>query len=110
MASGKVNLAERIGTGYKDFSIFLLEDDTGDHTEAIVKELQGKAVDISKEVFRLWLKGIGLQPVSWATLIGVLEDIGLNELAYDIQEVKCPLPSLPPSPRKWIIGQCGQHT
>ena len=91
MASGhRVNLAERIGINYKDFSIFLLEDDTGDHTEAIVRELRDKAVDINKEVFRLWLKGNGLKPVSWATLVGVLQDIGLTGLAGDIQQVKCP--------------------
>jgi hypothetical protein len=90
MASGKVNLAERIGTGCEDFSIILLKDNTGDQTKAIVKELRDKAADINKEVFRLWLKGNGLQPVSWATLVGVLQDIGLNQLAVGIQHVKYP--------------------
>jgi hypothetical protein len=109
-ASGNVNLAEEISTHYEKFGIFLLEDDTGDHTEVIVKELRGNAVDITEEVFRFWLEGNGLQPVSWATLIGVLKNIGLTKLAYDIQQVMHPLPSLPPSSCKWIIDQCGQHT
>jgi hypothetical protein len=90
MASGKVNLAHKIGTKFTDFGILLLEDDNGDRTEAIVRELRDRAEDINKRVFRLWVKGEGLKPVSWATLVGVLQDIGLNTLASDIQQVKCP--------------------
>jgi hypothetical protein len=90
MASGKVNLAERIGTNYKNFGISLLDDDVGDRTETIEKEHREKAMDINREVFRQWLKGTGLQPVSWATLVRVLQDIQLKKLADDIRQVKCP--------------------
>ena len=87
MASGKVNLAQRISR-YDDFGILLLEDDNGDRTDAIVRELHERAEDINKRIFRLWVKGEGLQPVSWATLVSVLQDVGLNALARDIQQVK----------------------
>ena len=92
MGSGKVNvnLAQKIGTSYEDFGILLLEDKNGDRTDAIVRELHERAEDINKRIFRLWLKGEGLQPVSWATLVGVLQDIGLNTLARDIEHAKCP--------------------
>jgi hypothetical protein len=90
MASGKVNLAQAIGTKYTSFGILLLEDDNGNRTEAIVRELQGRAEDINTKIFCLWVNGEGLEPVSWATLVGVLQDIGLNKLASDIQQVKCP--------------------
>ena len=90
MASGRVNLARRIGTEYTNFGILLLEDDNGDHTDAIVRELQNRAEDINTKVFCLWVKGEGLKPVSWATLISVLQDIGLSSLAKDIEHVKCP--------------------
>ena len=88
MASGKVNLAQKISR-YDDFGILLLEDDNGDRTDAIVRELHERAEDINKRIFRLWVKGEGLKPVSWATLVSVLLDIGLNALARDIQQVKC---------------------
>ena len=90
MESGRVNLAQKIGTRYEDFGIFLLKDDGGDCTDAIVRELDKRAEDINKRIFRLWVKGEGLQPVSWATLVGVLQNTGLNMLARDIEHVKCP--------------------
>ena len=90
MGSGRVNLAQEIGTSYEDFGILLLEDDNGDRTDAIVRELGKKAEDVNKRIFRLWVKGKGLQPVSWATLVGVLQDMGLSTLARGIEHVKCP--------------------
>ena len=90
MASDKVNLAEIISR-YDDFGILLLKDDTGDRTDAIAKEFHYRAEDINKRIFRLWMKGKGQQPVSWATLVSVLQDIGLNTLSRDIQQVKCPM-------------------
>lgn len=79
-----------IGTKYTFFGIVLLKDDNGDRTDAIVRECHERAEDINIKIFRLWVKGGGLQPVSWATLVGVLQDIGLNMLAKDIGHVKCP--------------------
>ena len=92
MPSGKVNLAQRI-CRFHDFGIFLLEDDNGNRTEAIVKEHRDRTEDINRNIFRLWVNGAGegLKPVSWATLVGVLLDIGLNTLARDIKQVKCPM-------------------
>ena len=90
MGSGKVNLAQEIGTSYEDFGILLLEDDNGDRTDAIVREFGKKAEDVNKRIFRLWVKGEGLQPVSWATLVDVLQDMRLDTLARGIEHVKCP--------------------
>ena len=90
MAAGRVNLSQKIGTSYEDFGMILLEDHDGDRTDAIARELHGNAGDINMRIFRLWQKGEGLQPVSWATLVDVLQDMGLDTLARDIQEVKRP--------------------
>ena len=90
MAVGRVNLAQKIGTAFENFGILLLGDNDGDRTDAIVRELRERAEDINKRIFRLWVKGEGLQPVSWATLVGVLHNIGLNTLARDIHQVKFP--------------------
>ena len=88
MPGGKVNLAEKIGVSYYEFGILLLEDNDGDRLAAIEKEQGKSAPEINREVFRLWLKGKGRQPVTWATLVAVLQDIGLVKLARDIEAVK----------------------
>ena len=88
MPGGKVNLAEKIGVNYYEFGVLLLEDDDGDQIAAIEKEQGKSASDINREVFRLWLKGKGKQPVTWATLVAVLQDIGLVKLARDIEAMK----------------------
>ena len=90
MPYGKVNLAQRINH-FENFGIIILEDDEGDHIDAITREHQDRVEDINKSVFRLWVKGEGLKPVSWATLVDVLQDIGLNTLARDIKQVKYPM-------------------
>lgn len=84
MPSGKVNLAQRISR-FDNFGILILKDDYGDHIEAIIRELHKRAEDINKRIFRLWLKG-GLQPVSWATLVHVIQDMGL--ILHQLERLK----------------------
>ena len=88
MPDGKMDLTEKIGTSYYKFGILLLEDDDGDQIAAIEKEQGKSASDINCQVFRLWLKGKGRQPATWATLVAVLQDIGLAKLAHIIETVK----------------------
>ena len=83
----KVNLLEKIGIGYHNFGIVLLEDDNGDRILSIEKEKGSKPEDITREIIRLWLIGKGQQPVTWKTLITVLHDTGLRELAEHIEEI-----------------------
>ena len=83
-----MNLAEKIGVSYYKFGVQLLDDDDGDKIAAIEKELGKSALDINRQVFRLWQKGKGRQPVTWATLVAVLQDIGLARLAQDIAAAK----------------------
>jgi hypothetical protein len=83
----KVNLADKIGVSYYDFGVQLLEDDY--RVTAIEKEMNRKASDINREIFRRWLQGSGRQPVSWATVVTVLQDIGLVRLAQDIETARC---------------------
>ena len=87
MADSKVNLAEKIGVNYHDFGVLLLEDNAGDLISSIVTEQRGNAYGINREVFILWLRGKGKQPVTWNTLVTVLHDIGLDKLAKDIDNV-----------------------
>jgi hypothetical protein len=87
MFGGKVNLPEKIGVNYRALGVLLLMDDDGDCITAIAKELRGNAADINLEILRLWLKGKGRRPVTWATLVAVLQDIGLEKLAKNIEAV-----------------------
>lgn len=87
MPTSTVNLAQKIGTDYYNFSILILEDD-GDRVEALQREFRERVEDINREVFCLWLKGNGRKPVSWSTLVSVLHDIGQTELASNIAKVK----------------------
>ena len=42
---------------------------------------------INYVIFREWLKGSGAQPVTWKTLVTVLKQIGLSEVAAEIKRV-----------------------
>lgn len=88
MSGGKVSLLEKIGVQYHDFGVLLLMDADGDRITAIKKELMGNVSDINREILHQWLKGNGKQPVTWTTLVAVLQDIGLEKLAKDIEAVK----------------------
>ena len=85
-----MNLAEKIGTHYFNFGILLLEDNDGTITNNLKREHQERAQDINQQVFCLWLKGRGRKPTSWATLATVLQELGLNRLAREIEQAKLP--------------------
>ena len=80
----RLNIFEKIGSKYEDFGILLLEDEEGEKVKAIEKEQRGEAVSINREIFREWLRRRGATPVSWRTLVNVLNDVGLKTLATDI--------------------------
>ncbi len=81
---GKYDIRELIGTKYSDFGTTLL-DCSAAAISALEKQYQHDALSINHEIFSRWLQGEGKQPVTWATLVGVLRDIGMNSLADDIK-------------------------
>ena len=87
MPDGKVNLAMKIGADYTTFGILLLDDATGDRITAIENEHKCNADRINLRVLQLWVQGKGRQPVTWATLVAVLQDTGLVKLANDIEAI-----------------------
>ena len=88
MRGGKVNLVEYIAPDYFTFGILLLEDDNGAKICALQKKLMKNATDICRQVLMLWLKGMGKQPVTWSTLVTVLQESDLNQLAQNIADMK----------------------
>jgi hypothetical protein len=80
-----INIPASIGQKYWQFGILLLIDDTGQVVESIVHEHQRDAELINLKILQKWINGIG-QPVSWDTLVQVLNDIQLKELARKVND------------------------
>ena len=71
----KLNITVQVGAKYSTFGIFLLDDKTG----AIIEELEimhrGNAEEINKAILMQWLRGNGVKPVTWSTLVDVLKKL-----------------------------------
>lgn len=84
----KINIAEQIGTEYIKFGSLILPQDT---TGVVVKNIEHtnhfNPERINTEILRKWLAGEGKQPVTWTTLVVILDDIGLSSLANDIRTI-----------------------
>ena len=80
------DIAERIGLSYKKVGGELLEDSGGNRVEIIWTNNFHKVVDTNVDILKEWLKGSGKRPVTWRTLIQVLEKYGEVELAQDIRK------------------------
>ena len=85
----RINIPQQIGTNFMKFGILLLEDETGSRIQSIIHECRDNADQVNMKVLQEWIAGRGKLPVSWDTLIEVLQDIDLGILADDIAAVKC---------------------
>ena len=82
---GNINIPQQIGTIHTKFGVFLLDDETGATVDGIAQEHRGNPDDINTEILKKWLQGRGRQPITWRTLIEVLRDSQLTELADEIE-------------------------
>eukprot|EP00731_Ephydatia_muelleri_P033297 Em0027g45a len=71
----RVNIAEQIGADYLKFGIFLLEDSNGAIVTALENEHLKNAERINVAILQKWLEGKGVEPVTWSTLVTVLQTI-----------------------------------
>ena len=81
-----INVLEKIGTHYWKLGVLLLEDAAGEVTQAIIEQHHGDATKINYQIFQKWIQGKGKLPVEWSTLIQALKDIGLAQLANEIEQ------------------------
>ena len=79
-----------IATKYVQFGTFLLDDRNGSKVKIMARKHLNDAEEINTEILQEWLTGRGKQPVTWPTLVKVLDDIELSSLADEIEAVKCP--------------------
>ena len=84
--SGSINVLEQIGTHYWELGVLLLDDTTGEVTQAIIKQHHEDATKINLQIFQKWIQGKGKLPVEWSTLVEVLRDIGLVQLASEMEQ------------------------
>ena len=98
-------ICERIvGSTLQRFGTLLLEDDTGHKVDAIELD-QWKQFRICREILKQWLEGKGKQPVTWGTLIDVLDQIKLTELSSDIRShISDEILNTPVSPRSLVYS------
>ena len=73
----RLNIPEQIGGNYLKFGIFLLKDSNGVITDALAEEHHWKAERINMAILQQWLVGKGVMPVTWSTLVTVLQKIGM---------------------------------
>ena len=83
-----INIPQEIGTSYRQFGIFLLNDPNGTRTRNIEHNNREYAEKINTEILTEWATGNGKKPVSWETLVEVLRDIGFGTLASEIEVAK----------------------
>ena len=85
--SGIINIPEKIGPNVQTFGILLLEDENGAKVDAITKE-EKQVKDVVLTILKKWLRGEGVRPVTWRTLIQIMRDSEFDELANDVEAIK----------------------
>ena len=78
-----------MGTNFDRLGTILLEDEDGATVNQIVSDCQRQSAAIVFKILTVWVQGGGKRPVTWKTLTDTLNDIGLIELASDIEQALC---------------------
>ena len=81
--TSSINIPLRISTKYFNFGIQLLQD--FGYVKSLEMQYQRDSENINTLILQEWLEGKGKDPKSWATLVEVLKDIQLGELASQIE-------------------------
>ena len=80
-----LNILEAVGTNYRTFGTFLLNDETGSLVDAIEHDCLGQTHRITLRILQEWLVGKG-EPTTWDTLTTTLCKCKLNILATKIEK------------------------
>ena len=81
-----INILKEIGRDYHNFGIRLLNNPEGNVMTKIKDDCRGEAEAIKIKIISKWIRGTGKKPISWETLAGVMESVGLKVLAQDIRQ------------------------
>ena len=83
-----LKLPTEIGTATTKFGIHLLQDETGTRVSSILESNQYRTEKANQQLLMEWVQGRGKTPISWKTLVSVLDSAELHVLAQEIREVK----------------------
>ena len=78
-----INIPLRISTKYFNFGTQLLYD--FNYVRSLEQQWNRDSQQINTLILQEWLNGKGKEPRTWATLVEVLKDIELGELASQIK-------------------------
>ena len=79
-----ISIPIEIGSMYSQFGFFLLDDSTRSRVMSMESKHHYNTEQINTEILREWLIGSGKKPVTWATLVEALHNIGLATLANKV--------------------------
>ena len=81
----QLEIPMKIGAHYRNFGIFLLNDEDGSRVDAMELECLGKCQRIVQKILQEWIAGNG-GPTTWSTLIKTLHDCEFHVLADQIRK------------------------
>ena len=79
-----INIPREVGTKYHNLGAQILRESFS-YIRSLERELHENAERINCQIFQEWLDGKGRKPTSWVTVVGVLNDIEMGELATKIE-------------------------
>ena len=80
-----MDIIATIAQDWKNFGIYLDFDETGCTLSRIANDCPLNSMDCCTQMMREWLEGTGKQPATWATLIALLRDAEMNDLAEQVE-------------------------
>ena len=84
-----LKIPQEVGTKYKTFGTFLLNDKRGNLVDNIKKACLGEPEDIVTKILQEWVGGRGAV-LTWDKLVKTLKDCELNALAHEVEISKLP--------------------
>ena len=81
----KIHIIKRLSPYWRNVGTVFNFDKTGNQVDIIDGKYRGDPEACCQAVLQHWLKGNGVKPCSWRTLIEVIEDCTQEVLAEEIQ-------------------------
>ena len=82
----KIQIIKRLASNWRELGILLDFDKAGTQLDIIEKAHPMDPIGCCQAMFQHWVKGNGVRPCSWNTLIELLDDCDQQALAKEIQE------------------------
>ena len=82
----KIQIIKKLTPSWRGLGILLDFDESGTQLDIIDSKYHSDPEACCQAMFQYWVKGNGVRPCSWNTLIELLEDCDQQGLAKDIQD------------------------